>query len=267
MNSAYNGTTSYSRASLRASGKVGKRFLPVPLIEHPRHLFNAYTALLKQDQEMVQEIRRLFSKSLIFEGGDHDLDCLFAHLLGSVTGAAPQELRRVGALRHLAVALGYRPGELREGSAEVRGFPVVFAVDGSEEAAILASVAGRPTGHDPVEQRIAVAVEADLDHSLGVAARRPLAPDLIAGAGVVVSLAGLYGLVDRLFARVGEHEDLARLCVLGDHGDETSLVVADAGRGVQRTGIPAAPSLSLTSAILHSPQWKMLAAKTALAPT
>src|SRR5215210_3387116 len=205
ISSAYNGTTSYSRASLRASGRLGVRLLPVAFIEYARHLSHAHATLLQQDQEMVEKIRRLLGEPVVLERRHDDLDRLLADLLGCIPRAALEKLRRVGALRHLLVAPGYGPGEPREGPAEVRGLPI-RACQRGKEATPLAGVAGRTRRLHPVEQRVTVAIEANLDHFLRVATRRSLAPELATGAGVVVSLAGLDGLLDSLAARIGEHQ-------------------------------------------------------------
>src|SRR4051812_12678992 len=115
-------------------------------------------------------------------------------------------------------------------------------------------MAGRSRRLYPVEQRVAVAIEANLDYFLRVATRRSLVPELSAGAGEVVSLAGLDGPLDGLGTRVGEHQDLTRVHVLSDDGNETPLVIADLFRSTHRTGIPACASRSLTSAMLYSPK-------------
>src|SRR5215212_348084 len=123
---------------------------------------------------MIQEVRRLLGEPGPFEGGDDDLDRLFADLLGDAPRSPSYELRRVRALRHLPVALGYRPGEALYSLPEVAVIVAGQARNGSEEAAVFAGVASRPAGLDPVQQGVAVAVEADLDHPLGVTARRSL---------------------------------------------------------------------------------------------
>ncbi len=103
------------------------------------------------------------------------------------------------------VTAGYRPGEPGDGASEVRGILVLATGKRGEEAAPLAGVTGRPAGLYPVEERVTVAIEADLDHPLGVAACRSLAPELAAGARVVVCLAGFRGLFDSFAVSVGEH--------------------------------------------------------------
>jgi hypothetical protein len=120
------------------------------------------------------------------------------------------------------VTLGYGPGEPLDHRPEADLFgsyirrPVT--VEGREEAALLPSVAGRAAGLDPVEERVAVAVDPYLDHPLRVPAGGTLAPQLRAGAGVVVGLAGREGLLDGLAVRVGERQNVAGRRVLGDDG-------------------------------------------------
>src|SRR5918995_375990 len=141
-----------------------------------------------------------------------------------------------------------------------------FALHGREEAGLFARVAGGTARLYSVEEGVAVAVQADLDHPLRVPARRALAPELGAGARVVVGLSAHQGLLDRLAVRVGKRQDGVGGRVLGYDGDEAPLVELDLFQPVHLTGIPALRMCSLTSAMLHSPKWKMLAASTAPAP-
>jgi hypothetical protein len=87
-------------------------------------------------------------------------------------------------------------------------------------------VAGRPARLDPIEERVAIAIEADLDHPLGIAARCTLAPELAAGARVVVCLTNFHSLFNGFAVGVGEHENLAGAGVLSDHGYEAVVVIA-----------------------------------------
>src|SRR5919112_548323 len=116
---------------------------------------------------MVKEVRRLLSELL-------SLERLLADLLSGIPRPAIQELRRVGALRHLPAPPGYRPGEPREGPTEVRGLPI-RVYKGGKKAAPLAGVARGSRRLNPVEQRVAVTVESYFDDCLGVAARLSLA--------------------------------------------------------------------------------------------
>src|SRR5919202_6612009 len=85
-------------------------------------------------------------------------------------------------------------------------------------------MAGRPARLDSVEERVRVAVQLNLDYSLRVAARRALAPELGARAGVVVGLAAGERLLDGLSVGVRQHEHLARRRILGDDRHKTILV-------------------------------------------
>src|SRR6185437_13113508 len=94
-------------------------------------------------------------------------------------GALRQEPRRVaglgvgrlGALGDDALEVGERREGLRRLAAQR---PV--------EAGLLARVAGDPDLVDEQDEGVPVAVEADRPHALGVAARRALVPELVAGA-------------------------------------------------------------------------------------
>src|SRR5918995_1643108 len=138
-------------------------------------------------------------------------------------------------------------------------------------------MAGRSAGLDPVEQGVSVAVQPDLDDPLRVAAGGALAPQLGARAGVVVGLAACERLLDGLAVRVRERQHVARRHILGDDGHQAAVVelypvdsqghlVDGSSSSTSRMGIPALPMCSLTSAMLYSPKWKMLAARTAPAP-
>src|SRR5687768_8259669 len=132
----------------------------------------------------------------------------------------------------------------------------------------------------PVEERVPVTVQLYLDDPLRVAARRALAPELGARARVVMGLATGERLLKGLAVGVGQRKHVARRRILGDDGDETVLIVLHSVRRfshssissladtwfTSRTGMPACIMCSLTSAMLYSPKWKMLAARTAPAP-
>src|SRR5687768_15269809 len=102
--------------------------------------------------------------------------------------------------------------------------PDSFPCQGGEEAAVLACMAGRPARLDPVEERVPVAVQLDLDDPLGVATRRALAPELGARAGIVMGLAAGERLLQSLAVGVGQRKHVARRLILGDDGDEAVLV-------------------------------------------
>src|SRR5919202_3982634 len=162
---------------------------------------------------MIEKIRRLLREPLSFEGSDDDLDGLFPNLLGNTLCPPAYEFCRIGVFWHLPMTLGNRSDEPLQNATEARVFFRCIS-QGGEEAAVLSSMTGRPGWVHPVEQRGAVAVEANFDHPLGITASLTLAPDLTAGAGVVVSLAGPYSLLYSLHGRASEHETLTRSRVL-----------------------------------------------------
>src|SRR4051794_34364099 len=157
------------------------RSLPVTFIEYPRHLPRAHASLFQQNQQVVEQVCRLLGKPLAFERRHDDFDRLLADLLGSISRAAREKLRRVRALRHLPATFVYRPYKPRERPAKVRRF-LIRPRQRCKEATPLTRVAGRSRRLDPVKQRVAVAVQTDLYYVLSVAACLSLAPELSAGA-------------------------------------------------------------------------------------
>ena len=81
---------------------------------------------------------------------------------------------------------------------------------------------------DDGEQRVAVAVGAHFHEALGVAGCFAFAPELLARAGVVCHLSGGEGLREGVAVHPGEHERFAVVLALGDDGDESVLVEAQA---------------------------------------
>src|SRR3712207_5465363 len=237
-------------------------------MEHPRHLSDPDAPLLEQHQQMIQEVCRLLGEPLVPERRDYHLDSLLPYLLRHPRRPAPDEPCCVRPLGHLPVPLGYRSGELLQNRPEARRAAVLNpgASQGSKKAAIFPGMAGRAARQDPVEEGVRVAVQPYLDSSLGVAARRSFAPEFLPRAGVVVGLPGFERLLQGLAVGVGEREDGSSICILGYNGAEAPFVEPDLPCGAHRTGIPACLMCSLTCAMLHSPKWKMLAARTAPAP-
>ncbi len=70
------------------------------------------------------------------------------------------------------------------------------------------------------EHGVLVAIDADLDDVLLVAGGVALAPEALARARPVDGAAGVDGELQRLGVHPGEHEDVARVGVLRDGGDE-----------------------------------------------
>ena len=81
------------------------------------------------------------------------------------------------------------------------------------------------------QKRVLVAVGAQLDHALRVAARLALAPELAARARPVMRLSGLDGEGERVGIHVSEHQYLAGRGRDRDHGDEAVGVEARRERG------------------------------------
>ena len=84
------------------------------------------------------------------------------------------------------------------------------------EAAPRAAMAGRPGGIDRDEQRVAVAVDREVDEPQDVAARLALAPQPVARPRVEMDLAGRDGRGQRLGVHLGDHQHAAVGDVLDD---------------------------------------------------
>ena len=79
---------------------------------------------------------------------------------------------------------------------------------------------------DQRDERVAVAVVAELAQPLEVAGGRALVPDLLAAAAVEVHLPRLQGQAQRLLVHVGEGQHLAGAGVLHHARDQPALVEA-----------------------------------------
>src|SRR6202042_2774406 len=167
------------------------------------------------------------------------------------------------------------------------------------ETGPVAGVAGGPGLVHLDQHHVAVAVERDRLHPLGVARGLTLDPVLLPAARPVGAPARVQRAMQRLIVHPGQHQHLAGVVLLGDsryqpvgtalqpRGDlrvEPGLASPDPGGLVarahvpsltcrgrrltagQRTAWPAARSDSFTSPILISPKWNTLAASTASAP-
>src|SRR5919108_2907658 len=138
------------------------------------------------------------------------------------------------------------------------------------EAGAFAGVTRSALLMHPRQQHIAVAVDAELLPVLGVSRGVALAPELAARPAPVDHPALGDRLVEGLAVRPRQHQDVAVLHVLHDHGDQPTLVEAevvqrDALHRHRRTGIPRESRCSFTSRIVSSPSWKREAASTASA--
>src|SRR6188472_1444377 len=203
-----------------------KGILSLPPLQLAPHLLQRHATRLEQEQEMVQQVGRLGGEAgLVFGGGrDHRLDRFLADLLGDLGDPAFEQLHGIG-------AIGPLPGPARDGGGEpaqrvaagVRpGHRIRLVVyEHAAEAGPLAGVAGRARLLHPIEYRIAVAVEPDLDHPLHVPGGFPLAPGGAAGAAVVVGLPRAEGTRERVPISIGQHQDVTRPALLGHHRDQS----------------------------------------------
>src|SRR3990172_11112044 len=90
----------------------------------------------------------------------------------------------------------------------------------AEEAAAPPRVARHARLIDEQEQRIAVAIELELDQPLRLARALALAPERVPRAREVVHLARRKRLLDRLAIHEGRHQDLARVVGLRNRRHE-----------------------------------------------
>src|ERR687886_3019849 len=97
------------------------------------------------------------------------------------------------------------------------------------EAGALAGVAGRALLVDEDQQRVAVAVQADVAHPLAVPGGLPLHPVLAPAARPVGGPAGGQGAAQRLVVHPRDHEHLAGVVLLDHGGDQTGGGAAAGG--------------------------------------
>src|SRR4051812_34975049 len=139
------------------------------------------------------------------------------------------------------------------------------------EARRRAGVARRSLLVHDQQHGVAVAVEADLVHVLGVTRGLALHPEPAPAAGEVRRAPGGQGEVQCLVVHPGHHENLAGPLALRHRAHQPVGVALESlgDRGVQgrhRTSTPAARRASLTSPMRSCPKWNTLAASTASAP-
>src|SRR4051812_11536772 len=77
------------------------------------------------------------------------------------------------------------------------------------EAGPRSGVAGRPGLTDPVQQRIAIAVQPHFDDMLDVLRRLPLLPQGAAGSAEVMGQTGGESALESVSVGVGEHQNVA----------------------------------------------------------
>src|ERR1700742_4357887 len=98
------------------------------------------------------------------------------------------------------------------------------AINLAVKARAAAGVAGGADLLDPDPDRVLVAVQAHLDHALGVAGGLALAPQRIARAAEVPGVAAFDGLAQRLGIHVRDHQHLAARSIGGDAGHKAGRV-------------------------------------------
>src|SRR2546428_743245 len=99
----------------------------------------------------------------------------FEELTGARGAAAPEKAGGKRPRRQVAAALPKKCGELRQKPRESQ-------VVARSETGRAAGVAGRPRGMDLHEERVAIAVEPEVDQGQHVPARPPLLPKTTARA-------------------------------------------------------------------------------------
>src|SRR5437764_12586694 len=190
MNVWRSGTTVWSRASARASSKLGwmssAAVSAATGIELLVGIRERQPARGQQHREVVENVCGLGRQALIglVRRRARQLFRLLLHLRGDPRRLG-QKLRRVAArLRWRRAARGDRPLERRQRLVrrERLGLAVV-------EAGALARVAGGPSRLDEREHGIAVAVVAQLADALDVARGLPLVPQLLPRAAPEPGLA------------------------------------------------------------------------------
>src|SRR5260370_1268759 len=160
--------------------------------------------------------------ALAAERRRHPLGRLLADLPADL-GLALLEERghvRAGRRSHLA-RFEHALEDLQHGRTGAAGGGLPLAlVEAREEAAPRPGVAGHAVPMHLDQQRVTVAVDVDAVHVLGVTGRLPLAPERPARARPEVGETGPARRLKRVPAHPRHHEDLARLGVLHDGGDQ-----------------------------------------------
>src|SRR4051794_27413657 len=210
------GTNVCSLASSRTSSSEGvSSGSTATAIQHLVRVAQLHAALGHQDGQVVQDVRGLLGQPLV-----RLLARRAGHLLRLLAHLRPHELavgeetRGVAVLRRRGAPLRDRPLERGE---RLAGHGVELPV---VEARALAGVAGGSGRLDEREDRVLVAVEAQLLHALDVAGRLPLVPQLLARARPEPHLARRAGALERLVVHVRQREHLAGARVLDYAGQE-----------------------------------------------
>src|SRR5688572_23613628 len=194
-------------------------------IQHLVRVAELHAPLGHQHREVVEHVRRLLGQALValLARGARDLVGLLPDLLPDEL-AVGEEPGGVAVLRSGVPALGDRALERRERLARDR---LELAV---VEARARPGVAGRARRLDQRENRVLVAVEAELLQALDVARGGALVPQLLARARPEPHLARLARALERLVVHVREREHLAGAGVLDYAGQKLhSVIIAPRG--------------------------------------
>src|SRR3954468_19504655 len=220
------GTSVYSRASSRTSSSDGPTSIPASsaatAIEDLERIRQRQASRGQQHVEVIEHVGGLLAHALVrlVPRGPGALLALLLHL-GPREGGIGKQARRVALARARAPPLGDRPLEHRQ--CLVRRPPELAVV----EARALARVTGRTAGLDEREQRVGIAVVAQLADRLDVAAGLTLVPQLASRAAPEPGLAARLGAFERLAVHVREREHLTGVPVLDDDRREAALVEGD----------------------------------------
>src|SRR6478672_276072 len=197
------------------------------------------SARCEEDVAVEPEVGQLLDESLVGlgDGGQGGLDALLSDL---ACGGGRSCLDQSGHVR--ARRAGESP--LRDDPPEPR-----------REAGLGARVARRAVRSHAIEERVSVAVVANLLDGHRVPRGGALVPELPAGAAPEPGLAALPRPAQRLVVRVREHQDTVRVRVLDDHGRQRLI------------GHPASSSSAFSSGSRSGRSWTIEAIRAASAPT
>src|SRR5436305_6708387 len=219
------GTTQCSRASSRASSRLGWTPMSAATgIQLLERVGQRQAARGEQHGEVVEHVGGLLAHALV------GLAFRRARYLVRLLAHFRADARRLGEqLRRVATGVGRglppRDRSLQRGERLLGGRIHVPAV----EAGALAGVTGGPGRVDEREESVGVAVVAQPPDLLHVARGLALVPELLPGAAEEVRLTCRARAREGLLVHVGEREYLARERVLNDARHESVLVEGDFG--------------------------------------
>src|SRR5215510_4177176 len=103
----------------------------------------------------------------------------------------------------------------------LRRFDVLRA---AEKARSFAGVTGRPVRADPHQQRVSIAIQAQIDDSLSGARGRPFMPELPPRTAPKPGLTRLQSLCQTLGVHVRDHQDFITVVILYDGSDQSAFI-------------------------------------------